>query len=125
MEKKQNNPNPKVDNEINEGDIVYFYYPEAEKNKYAINLEPRSINRHKNTFNAVLTTSQRTGDIYPLDYLLPDGTMELPTKVICDQPIPIPKDSKIKKKGKVSEDDLKQIRKLVGKSLGIYDDTTA
>ena len=59
--------------------------------KYAINLEPLEIHRYKNTFNAIITTTQKLDDIYPCDYPLPDGVMPKSSKAICDQPFPIKK----------------------------------
>jgi mRNA-degrading endonuclease toxin of MazEF toxin-antitoxin module len=102
-----------------EGDIVWFWYESAGKGKFAINLEPKNINKNKPTFNGVITTSQNVDNIYPYDYLLPDGTMEKPTKIICDQIFPIPKlpDSKIK--GRISAADLEEIRKKAAASIGI------
>ena len=113
------NVNPK------EGDIIYFWSNDAQKEKYAINLEPRRIHKNKPTFNGVLTTTQRIDNIYPLDYKLPDGTMQKSTKVTCDQPQAISKKIAGGIKGKVSNDDLKEIRKRVAESLGFdYSGTT-
>jgi len=78
-----------------EGDIVQFHYERMMNRendiKYAINLEPLEIHRYKNTFNAIITTTQKLDDIYPCDYPLPDGVMPKSSKAICDQPFPIKK----------------------------------
>jgi len=112
---------------IDEGDVVVFYHKDATHNKFAINLEPYVINKNKSTFNCVLTTSQKIQDIYPCDYLLPEGIFPKPTKVICDQPMPIYKGSVLKKfSKKITKDDLQEIRKRTAASLGLsnYDNTT-
>jgi len=104
--------------QLNEGDIVLFYHIESQKKKYAINLEPIKIHQNKTTFNAVLVTSKNTNDIYPYDYLLPQGIMAKSTKVVCDQPTYIFKESIFKKIGQINSQDLNSIRKRTIRSLG-------
>lgn len=115
------NINPK------EGDIIFFWSNDAQKQKFAINLEPEYIHKHKPTFNGVMTTTQKVNDIYPLDYKLPDTTMKKPTKVICDQSYSIPKSSASHIQGSVTDKDLEEIRKRVAESYGIgnYSNTTS
>jgi len=109
-----------------EGDILMFWSNEAQKDKFAVNLEPKSINKNKITFNGVITTTQNIDNIYPYDHRLKDGTMKKPTKVICDQPTAIPKAIVYRKVSQVSQDDLDEIRKKTAQSLGIvYQDTTS
>jgi mRNA-degrading endonuclease toxin of MazEF toxin-antitoxin module len=102
-----------------EGDIINFWLNDAQKRKFAINLEPKRFHKHKDTFNGVVTPTQNVDDIYPGDYLLPEGTMREATKVICDQPQVISKKAAASVCGRVSEEDLKEIRKRVASSLGI------
>ncbi|MBU4332545.1 type II toxin-antitoxin system PemK/MazF family toxin [Patescibacteria group bacterium] len=77
------------------------------------------IHQYKSTFNAALLTSRRVDKIYPHDYILPEGIMPLLSKVICDQPVLIYKESAIVKQGRVSREDLAEIRKRTAQSLGI------
>ena len=108
-----------------EGDIIYFWSNSAQKNKFAINLEPKRIHKHKPTFNGVLTTTRRVEDLYPCDHRLSEGYFDYPTKAICDQPQAIQKGIAAGIRGKISDEDLENIRKKVADSLGIpYSDTT-
>lgn len=108
-----------------EGDIVYFFYNEANKNKYAVNLEPLILHKNKNTFNGVIITSKHTDTIYPGDHLLEDGTLPLPSKAICDQVFALPKERIERITAFVSTRDLKKIRKKTITSLGVnYKGTT-
>ena len=108
-----------------EGDILIFWHNPAQKQKFAINLEPRRMHKYKKTFNAVLTTTQKVDTLYPTDHKLPDGTLDEPTKVLCGQPIAVEKGMVSHKIGRVSQKDLGEIRKRVAPSLGIpYSDTT-
>ncbi|MFH1564483.1 MAG: type II toxin-antitoxin system PemK/MazF family toxin [bacterium] len=108
-----------------EGEIVYFYYEEAKKRKLAVNLEPYNLHKHKETFNGVLITSQNVENIYPGDYELICDELHKDSKVICDQPVPLPKQEISKSFGNVSEKDLREIRIRAARSLGInYDGTT-
>lgn len=102
-----------------EGDIFMFWHNPAQKEKYAINLEPKRMHKNKNTFNGVITTTQNVDQIYPGDYLLPDNTLSEKTKVICDQLQAIPKSSTSHKIGQVKKEDLQEIRKRAAASLGI------
>ncbi len=43
-----------ISNGPKEGDIVYFFYDEADKNKYAVNLEPLVLHKNKQINPAVL-----------------------------------------------------------------------
>ena len=74
---------------LKEGDIVEFYYHDAQKNKYAVNVEVVKI--RKKSFAGVIMTSKKIDRIYPGDYLLPEGIMPLPTKIICDKIVDIDK----------------------------------
>ena len=96
-----------------------FYCSNSHSKKYAINLEPFRIHQYKSTFNSVLLTSKRVDKIYPHDYLLPVGLMPRLTKVICDQPVLIYKASVIARHGRVSRNDLGEIKKRTAQSLGI------
>lgn len=108
-----------------EGDIVYFFYDEADKNKYAVNLEPLVLHKNKDTFNGVIITSKHTDAIYPGDHLLEDGTLPLPSKAICDQIFALSKERIERIASFVSESDLKEIRKKAAKNMGIdYKGTT-
>ena len=102
---------------IKEGDIIYFYYIDAQKHKYAVNVEV--LNVGKNSFTGVLMTTKRIDCIYQGDYLLPDGIMPNPTKVICDQPVKVYKGDVVKICGNVGAEILKEIRKKVAETLGI------
>lgn len=106
-----------------EGDIVYFFYDEADKNKFAINLEPLILHKNKDTFNGVIVTSQNIENLYPGDHLLEDGTLYKPSKAICDQIFPLPKKKVEKIVTTVSKNDLKEIRKKAAESIG-YQGTT-
>jgi mRNA-degrading endonuclease toxin of MazEF toxin-antitoxin module len=109
-----------------EGDIVYFYYNDAGKNKFAVNLEPRILHKNKDTFNAVVITSQNVDVIYPGDYRLPNGTLHKDSKVICDQIVPLPKSEIKGVAANVTQQDLEEIRKKAAKSIGIdYNNTTS
>ncbi|MCK5123056.1 MAG: type II toxin-antitoxin system PemK/MazF family toxin [Candidatus Pacebacteria bacterium] len=110
-----------------EGDIVLFGHDVSGKNRPAINLEPYFLHENKDSFNGVLTTTQKIDDIYPHDYpLFHNEDLEKPSKVICDQPTRIFKNSIQKKIGKISKKDLEEIRKRTAESLGIkYSDTTS
>lgn len=112
-----------------EGDIVVFWHNPSQKQKFAINLEPKKIHNNKKTFNGVLTTTQNVDNLYPCDYRLEEklelGYFQEETKIICDQPQAIPKSSGSYVKGRISKKDLQEIRKKVALSLGIsYEDTT-
>jgi mRNA-degrading endonuclease toxin of MazEF toxin-antitoxin module len=106
-----------------EGDIVYFFYDEADKNKFAINLEPLVLHKHKDTFNGVIVTSQNVENLYPGDHLLRDGTLYKPSKVICDQVYALPKKKIEKIVTSVTKNDLKGIRRKAIESIG-YKETT-
>lgn len=94
-------------------EIIYFYHERAQKRKYAIVLERMKRHYAKVTATAVILTTQGTNRPHQNDYFLPieetpDGR---PTKVICDQPIPVFKNSILRTKGTVSEKSLREIRK--------------
>lgn len=110
-----------------EGDIVLFVHATSGKSRPVINLEPYFLHKNKDSFNGVLTTTQKINDIYPHDYpLFHNEDLEKPSKVICDQPTRIFKDSVKKKIGEISKEDLEEIRKRTAESLGIkYSDTTS
>lgn len=110
-----------------EGDIVLFSHANSDKNRPVINLEPYILHKNKDSFNGVLTTTQKINDIYPHDYpLFHNKDLSKPSKVICDQPTRIFKESVQKKIGKVTKKDLEEIRKRTAESLGInYSDTTS
>lgn len=110
-----------------EGDILWFWHNDSQKSKYAVNLEPKRIHKNKPTFNGVLLTTQNIEKIYSHDYLLTDGTMKKPTKVICDQPQAIPKSFVSGVTGKINKQDLDEIRKKTADSLGIkyYQNSTS
>ena len=110
-----------------EGDIVLFGHDASGKNRPAINLEPHFLHKNKDSFNGVLTTTQKIDNIYPHDYpLFHNEDLEKPSKVICDQLTRIFKDSIQKKIGKINKKDLEEIRKRTAESLGIkYSDTTS
>lgn len=120
---------PKGNVNPEEGDIVVFWHNPAQKQKFAINLEPKNIHKNKNTFNGVLTTTQNVDNLYPCDYRIEEelelGHFQQGTKIVCDQPHAIQKGMASCIKGRISKQDLKEIRKLVAISLGIsYEDTT-
>jgi len=100
---------------IKEGDIVLFYYKDAEKKKYSINIEIIKIK--KDNFTGVILTSKKINKIYPGDYILPKGIMPKPTKAICDQLIKINKEDIVEKIGKVDKKTLFEIRNKVIKSI--------
>lgn len=106
-----------------EGDVVVFWYNPAQKEKFAINLEPKNIHKNKKTFNGVLTTTQNVNNLYPCEYRLDEemerGHFQEETKILCDQPQAIPKSSATYIKGRISKKDLQEIRKKVAISLGI------
>ncbi|MEA1962793.1 MAG: type II toxin-antitoxin system PemK/MazF family toxin [Patescibacteria group bacterium] len=110
-----------------EGDIVIFSHATSGKSRPVINLEPYFLHKNKDSFNGVLTTTQKVDDIYPHDYSLSHNEyLEKSSKVICDQPTRIFKDSVQKKIGKINKEDLAEIRKRTAESLGIkYSDTTS
>lgn len=102
---------------IEAGDIVKFYYQDASKHKYAVNIEV--INIRKNSITGVVLTTKKADRIYPGDYLLPAGIMPKPTKAICDQPIKIYKEDVVTICGHVDDYTLREIRRRVAESLGI------
>lgn len=101
--------------EIKEGDIVGFYYSDAKKNKFAVNVEVLKI--RKNNITGAVMTSKRIDCLYPGDYLLPEGIMPKPTKIICDQIVNIKKKSIYKIYSNVGPKILQEIRKKIIKSL--------
>jgi len=100
---------------IREGDIVEFYYTDARKNKYAVSIEILKI--RKNNFTGVIMTSKRIDCLYPADYILPNGIMPKPTKIICDQVVNVKKKDILRVRGNVGPKILKEIRQKVIKSL--------
>ena len=102
---------------IQAGNIVRFYYQDAGKKKYAVNLEVLRVN--KKSITGVLMTTKKMDQIYPGDYVLPRGIMPMPTKVICDEPIKIYKKDVDGIIGNVGPIILKEIRQKVGEALDI------
>lgn len=101
------------------GDIIYFYHAIAQQRKYAVVIEPLQFHIDKTTVNAVILTTKRLDRNYPFNHHLSikERVAGRPSKAICDQPIPIVKESILKIVGKVSEETLQEIRKKVIKNI--------
>ena len=84
-------------------------------NKYAVSIEILKV--RKDNFTGAVMTSKRIDCLYPADYVLPDGIMPQPTKIICDQVVNVKKKDVFEVHGNVGPKILKEIREKVIKSL--------